>query len=254
MPLLSLIGVTKRFARGVHEVTVLNDVSFDLEEGDFACVLAERGEGKTTLLETAAGMCKPDAGRVVFAGRDISTASERVRSRLRRDEIACVWNRSMPVVHGRSVLDHVALPRLAAGSGLKEGRHAAAAMIERVGAREYAHIPVEELSDWVRARVALAQACVRDPRLLIADEPTDTLDLMERSALLGLLQGFAAEGVGVLMTAADAHGAVGHSRLLSLSGGRLWEVKVDDGRAPGSSNDPGEVVPIRREQRGGAAE
>jgi putative ABC transport system ATP-binding protein len=252
--LLSLIGVTKRYTRGVREVTVLDDVSLELEGGDFACVLGGRGEGKTTLLEIATGMRRPDGGRVVFAEKDIGSASDRVRSRLRRSEIACVWNRSVPVIHGQSVLDHVALPLMAAGSGVQEGRLAAAAMIERVGVRESIGMPVADLTDWERARVALAQACVRQPRLLVADELTDTLDLIERSSVLGLLQGFAREGVAVLMTAADAHGAVGHSRLFSLGAGRLHEVTVGDGRAPVPSDDPGEVVPFRREQRGGTAE
>lgn len=252
--LLSLIGVTKRYARGVREVTVLNDVSLDLEAGDFACVLAGRGEGKTTLLEIAAGYRRPDGGRVTFAGRDISTASDRVRSRLHRSEIACVLNRSVPVVHGETVLKHVALPLMAGGSGVKESQRAAAAMIERVGAREYIDARVGDLADSERARVALAQACVRGPCLLIADELTDTLDLIERSSVLALLQGFAREGVGILITAADAHGAVGCSRLLALSGGRLVEPVIAEADRPKSADDPGEVVPFTRDRRGRGTE
>lgn len=252
--LLSLIGVTKRYARGVREVTVLNDVSLDVEAGDFACVLGGGGAGKTTLLEIAAGLHRPDAGRVVFAGKDISSASDRVRSRLRQSEIGCVWNKSMPAVVGDSVLEHVAYPLYAGGAGVREGHLAAAAMIERMGVGEHIHAPVTELSDSERARVALAQACARRPRLLIADEPTDTLDVIERESLLGLLQGFAREGVAVLMTAGDAHGTVGHSRLFALTSGRLVEVTVDNGHAPAPSDDAGTVVPIKREQRGGTAD
>lgn len=252
--LLSLIGVTKRYARGVREVTVLNDVSLDLEAGDFACVLAGRGEGKTTLLEIAAGYRRPDEGRVTFAGRDISTASDRVRSRLHRSEIACVLNRSVPVVHGETVLKHVALPLMAGGSGVKDSQRDAAAMIERVGAREYIDARVGDLADSERARVALAQACVRGPRLLIADELTDTLDLIERSSVLALLQGFSREGVGILITAADAHGAVGCSRLLSLSGAGLVEAPIPKPEADAPDSDHGEVVPFTRDRRGGGTQ
>lgn len=248
--MLSLTGVTKRYVRGVREVTVLNDVSLHLEPGDFACVLGGRGEGKTTLLEIAAGYRRPDEGRVLFAGKDIGTASDRVRSRLHRSEIACVMNRSVPVVHGETVLKHVALPLMAGGSGVKESQHMAAAMIERVGMADFIDARVSDLADWERARVALAQACVRGPRLLIADELTDTLDLIERSAVLALLQGFAREGVGILITAADAHGSVGCSRLLALSGGRLVEPETA-GLRPKPADDPGEVVPFTRDRRGG---
>ena len=253
--MLSLIGVTKRYARGVREVTVLDDVSLELEAGDFACVIGGRGEGKTTLLEIAAAHRRPDGGRVLFAGRDISNPSDRVRTQLHRRDIACVMNRSVPAVFGETVLRHVALPLMATGCGVIESQRAAAAMIERVGAREYTDARVSDLADWERARVALAQACVRGPRLLIADELTDTLDLIERSSVLGLLQGFAREGVAILITAADAHGAVGCSRLLALSGGRLVEPEAARADRPSPADNPGEVVPFRtRGRRGGAAE
>jgi ABC-type lipoprotein export system ATPase subunit len=248
--LLSLIGVTKRYARGVREVEVLRDVSLELGSGDFACVLGGRGDGKTTLLEIASGYQPPDHGEVLFQGKDLGRASARVRSRLLRSEIACVWNRSVPVLMD-DVVNHVALPLTSNGASVKEARRVAAAMVERVGAREYADARVAELSEGQRMRVALAQACVRSPRLLIADELTDTLDMVERMAVLRLLQGFASEGVGILMTAADAHGAVGCNRLLSLSGGRLIEAEAPPGTpAPA---DPAEVVPLRARSRGGEA-
>jgi putative ABC transport system ATP-binding protein len=253
--LLSLIGVTKRYIRGVREVTVLDDVSLALEAGDFACVLGRADDGKSTLLEIAAAHTRPDSGRVLFAGRDISDPSDRLRAQLHRNEIGCVMNRSVPPVFGETVLRHVSLPLMATGCGVVESQRAAAAMIERVGARDYIDVPVSDLSNWQRARVALAQACVRGPRLLVADEPTDTLDLIERSSVLALLQEFAREGVGVLITAADAHGAVGCSRLLALSGGRLVEPEVAEADRPSPVHDPGEVVPFKtRDRRGRAGE
>jgi putative ABC transport system ATP-binding protein len=247
--LLSLIGVTKSYARGVREVTVLRDVSLELNGGDFACVLGGQGDGKTTLLEITAGYCRPDDGRVLFDGTDLGAASDRSRDRLRRSDIACVLSRSAPVVIAESVLDHVTLPLLSAGVGRKQARRAAAEMIERVGASGYADANVAEVSAHERTRVALAQACVRSPRLLIADELTDTIDLNERNTVLGLLQGFARDGVAILMTAADPHGAVGCSRLLSLSGGRLIEPELPHAGVPAQA-DPGEVVPFRARERG----
>jgi ABC-type lipoprotein export system ATPase subunit len=228
---LSLIGVTKGYVRGVREVAVLKDVSLDLNPGDFACVLGSAGDGKTTLLEVAAGFQSPDRGRVLFDGKDLSRLSERAFSRLRAKDIGCVVNRSAPVL-ADSVLDHVALPLLSSGRRRKLANRAAAEMLERVG-------------------VALAQACVRSPRLLVADELTDTLDMPERNSILGILQSFAREGVAVLITASDGNGAVGCNRLLSLSRGRLIEAEPRPSEAPAPTPDLGDVVPFRATGRGG---
>lgn len=220
-PLLSLTSVRTSFWRGSREVVVLDDASLSLHPHDFACVVGERSAGKTTLLEVAAGLRRPDAGHVHFAGNNLATLSDRARGRLRRSEIACVWNRAMPTTHAGNVLDHVALPLVSAGIGRAERRRAAAETLERVGGSDYAEAHLDDLSDAERARIALAQAGVRRPRLLVLDEITDTLDLIERNTVLGILQGFAHDGAAILLTAADAHGAAGSNRLFSLSDGRL---------------------------------
>lgn len=220
-PLLSLDSVRAAFWRGTREVVVLDGACLALHPSDFACVVAERSAGKTTLLEIAAGLRRPDAGRVRYAGSDLAALGDRVRGRLRRSEIACVWNRQPPASLSGTVLDHVGLPLVSAGIRRRERRRAAAEMLERVGASDHGGARAEDLSDAERARVALAQAGVRRPRLLLLDEITDTLDLIERNTILGIIQGFAQDGAAVLLTAADAHGAAGANRLFSLADGRL---------------------------------
>jgi ABC-type lipoprotein export system ATPase subunit len=219
--LLELVAVHVSFWRGVREIVVLEGASLTLRAHDFACVVGDRSAGKTTLLEIAAGLRTPDAGHVRYAGSDVAAMSDRARGRLRRSEIACVWNRAVPTSHAGNVLDHVALPLVSAGVGRKERRRSAGEMLERVGVADHADAVLDALSDAERARVALAQAAVRRPRLMILDEVTDTLDLVERNTVLGILQGFSNDGVAVLLTAADVHGAAGANRLFSLSDGRL---------------------------------
>jgi putative ABC transport system ATP-binding protein len=246
--LLSLIGVTKRYLRGMREVVVLNGASLDLEAGDFACVLGGASEGKTTLLEVAGGLKPPDEGRVLFDGRDLAQLKDNARTLLRRSEIGFALNRSAPVL-ADTVLDHVATPLLSDRWRRPRAKRAAAGMLDRVGIGDRAEVSMHSLSRAERARVSLANACVRSPRLLLADELTDTLNMAERNAVLGILQGFAREGMAILLTADDPHGAVGTNRLLSLANGRLIEAERRPADAPAPRPEPAEVVPIRA--RGG---
>jgi putative ABC transport system ATP-binding protein len=248
--LLSLGGVTKRFRRGLRETTVLDNVSLDVRRGDFVGVLGGRREGKSTLLEIAAGMVRPDEGRVVFDGIDLGSAGSRERDRLRRSAIGLVRGRTAAAGQTGRVLDHVALPLLSDGATVRQARRTAAETLARVGATEYVYADLPHLSESEQLRVALAQAYVRSPRLLIVDELTDTLDLNDRNTILGILQGFADEDeVAILMTAADAHGTAGCSRVVLLSGGRLRDPERLRDRDPDPA-DQGDVIPFRSRDDG----
>lgn len=220
MTLLSLDGVTKRFARGYREVDALDDVVLDVERGDFVAIWGASRSGKTTLLRVAAGIEAPDAGRVTFDGRDLATLSRRARARLLLTDIGCVWQTGR-ITRGLSVLDHVALPRFKERSH-SQARVDAHAVLERVGAAQCANARWHELTDGERTRVALAHALIRRPRLLLADEPTANLNMIEREQMLGVLRSVAEEaGVAIIMTAPDAPNLLQSHRLMSLDRGRL---------------------------------
>jgi len=220
MTLLSLAGVTKRFARGYREVEALAGVDLDVEPGDFVAIWGGSRSGKTTLLRVAAGIEAPEVGTVTFDGQDLAARSRRERSRLLLTDIGCVWQTGR-ITRGLSVLDHVALPRF------KERTHAQARreahdVLERVGVAQSANARWHELSDGERTRVALAHALIRRPRLLLADEPTANLNMIEREQVLGVLRSVADEaGVAIVMTAPDAPNLLQSHRLMSLDGGRL---------------------------------
>jgi len=220
MTLLSLAGVTKRFARGYREVEALAGVDLDVEPGDFVAIWGGSRSGKTTLLRVAAGIEAPDAGSVTFDGRDMATGSRRRRARLLLTDIGCVWQTGR-ITRGLSVLDHVALPRFKERSHA-QARREAHEMLERVGTPQAATARWHELTDGERTRVALAHALIRRPRLLLADEPTASLNMIEREQVLGVLRSVADEaGVAIVMTAPDAPNLLQSHRLMSLDGGRL---------------------------------
>jgi ABC-type lipoprotein export system ATPase subunit len=220
MTLLSLVGVTKRYARGYREVEALASVDLDVERGDFVAIWGGSRSGKTTLLRVAAGIETPDAGAVVFDGQDLAVRSRRARARLLLTDIGCVWQTGR-ITRGLSVLDHVALPRFKQCTHA-QARREAHEVLERVGVAQCANARWHELSDGERTRVALAHALIRQPRLLLADEPTANLNMIEREQVLGVLRSVADEaGVAIVMTAPDAPNLLQSHRLMSLGGGRL---------------------------------
>jgi ABC-type lipoprotein export system ATPase subunit len=220
MPLLSLDGVAKRYARGYREIAALSDISLDVERGDFVAIWGASRSGKTTLLRVAAGIEPPDAGSVTYDDRDLAALSRRQRARLLLSEIGCVWQTGR-ITRGLSVLDHVALPRFKA-RGHTQARREAHEMLERVDAAQSRHARWHELTDGERTRVALAHALIRRPQLLLADEPTANLNLIEREQVLALLRSVADEaGVAIVMTAPDAPNLMQSHRLMSLDRGLL---------------------------------
>lgn len=232
MTLLSLHGVTKRYARGYRELTALDDVALDVEPGDFVAVWGRSRSGKTTLLRVAAGIERPDAGAVTYDGIGLADLSRRRRAKLLLRDIGCVWQTGR-ITRGLSVLDHVALPRLK-GCGHTRARREAHDMLERVGVRQAIHARWHELTDGERTRVALAHALIRQPKLLLADEPTASLNMIEREQLLILLRSLAEEaGVAIVMTVPDAPTLLQSHRILSLDRGRLIKP---------SSEQPGTLI------------
>jgi len=248
MTLLSLVGVTKRYARGYREVEALACVQLEVERGDFVAIWGGSRSGKTTLLRIAAGIEAPDAGAVVFDGQDLAVRSRRARARLLLTDIGCVWQTGR-ITRGLSVLDHVALPRFKQRTHA-QARREAHEVLERVGVVQCANARWHELSDGERTRVALAHALIRRPRLLLADEPTANLNMIEREQVLSVLRSVADEaGVAIVMTAPDAPNLLQSHRLMSLDGGRLIKPRSEQ---RGTLIDfPGTHAASERAGRGG---
>ncbi|HEX4466270.1 MAG TPA: ATP-binding cassette domain-containing protein [Solirubrobacteraceae bacterium] len=238
--LLSLEAVSKSYWRGTSEVRVLCDAELEIERGEFIGVWGKRGSGKSTLLRIAAGLEAPDRGAVRFEGEDLSTLSEGAQARLRRDRIALV-RRAGPRSELR-MLDYVALPLLVQ-RGRRDANRLADRALQRVGMGQVSGQRWESLSDGERAFVAIAHGIARAPRLLLVDDPTANLDVLERDKILQLLRSLVeGDGLAVLMTAPDMPAALGSDQLRALSGGRLIT------RAPKPGNDDN-VVDLSGYQR-----
>jgi ABC-type lipoprotein export system ATPase subunit len=191
-PLLQLDGVSKSFWRGPRETRVLRELSLTVDAGEFVGVYGTRGVGKTTLLRVAAGFDLPNSGVVSFCGRDVRQLSQDGRTRLHRDQIAWV-ERSGPQSAELTICDYVALP-LYRVVGPSAAQRQALSELGRVGVGDVADQRWADLSDTARMLVALAQALVRRPRLLLADDPTAGLNVIDRERIIGLLRSWSVDG------------------------------------------------------------
>jgi putative ABC transport system ATP-binding protein len=235
--LLSLKAVSKSYWRGPSEVRVLAGASLEVRAGEYLAVWGKRGAGKTTLLRIAAGLEPPDAGSVFYDGADLSRLSEAAHARLMRRELG--WVRREGPSSNLEMIDYVALPLLIEHSQ-RRARARASEVLRRVGMSECAGQHWSSLSDGERALVAIAHGIVRDPRLLLLDDPTANLGLREREELLQLLESLVEEsGLAVLMTVPDMPAAMRSHQLRALSGGRLLEAEPPPGREGNVIDFPG---------------
>jgi len=216
MSLLSIKHVTARHGRGRIERLVLKDVSLDIEAGELIAVWGLRRSGRTTLLRIATGMERPDEGKVLFAGQELAPRRDKILG----SEIGCVQFPSSPG-EGESVLDWVAEGWMAGRISLAAARRRARETLAAVKAEGYATFSLRELDAGEAVRVALARALTGGPRLLVVDEPTNGVDLMDRDPILRLLRDIANRGVAVLMTTGDGAALAGVDRSFTLDHGEL---------------------------------
>lgn len=233
MTLLVLDHVTKSYQRGRRELRALRDVSLHVGAGEIVGVWGRRFSGRTTLLRIAAGLEAPDSGRVLLDGIDVADHPEGV---LRRRVAYC--HTSFAPAHAELVVEHVAVPLLAVGTRIDRACTRAQAMLDRVGAGVCAEMRPHELAQGELVRVVLARALLQQPRLVLFDEPTSGVDLVEREDLLTTLRVVAKdEHVAVLMTASETAGLAGVDRALELGDGALHDDAVSRASA---------VVPFKR--------
>lgn len=226
-PLLSVERLKKGFARGIRRHEVLRDVSFELEPADALGIWGKRACGKTTLLLLVAGLLEPDGGRVCFDGRDLATLSDRELALLRRKEIG--WAQRRPPHTALSTGKAIALAVMHEHRPSTAMRLAADAL-DRVDAGDCYERRWSELTDGERTLAAIAAAIVRTPRLLVVDDPTHALNVIERERVVTMLRSLSDEdGVAVVMSSPDAESVMRCHAIASLSAGRLMQTQVKTG-------------------------
>ena len=211
--------VNKRVADAAGELTILHDISFSVQQGETLAIVGASGSGKSTLLGILAGLDLPSSGTVALQGTDIFQLDEDGRAVFRQQHVGFVFQSFQLLAH-LTALENVMLPLELRGD--KRAREKAQAMLERVGlASRLRHYP-KFLSGGEQQRVALARAFVCEPPLLLADEPTGSLDAATGESVIQLMFALNREhGSTLVLVTHDLSIAARCGRTLTMQAGRL---------------------------------
>jgi putative ABC transport system ATP-binding protein len=226
--MLDLRDLTKHYQSGDGEVVhAVDGVSMSICAGELVALYGPSGSGKTTLLMLIAALLRPDAGAVLMDGRDISELTDTEAARYRLHELGFV-RQSLSLVPGVSALDNAALKLMGVDIGSREAHRRVMPLLERLGLQQRVKHRAEQLSMGERQRVMIARALSTEPKLLLADEPTGSLDSARSREVLGLLTEVCRErGVAVLLVTHDPQAARYADRVHALLDGKLVDYEPD---------------------------
>lgn len=225
--ILSLKQVDKQYLQGKMEIPVLQDISFDVEAGEYIAIMGPSGSGKSTLMNILGCLDLATSGTYYLDGVDISKLSDAELSDLRLNKIGFIFQ-NFQLLSRQSALENVELPLTYAGINKKERRERAIRALEWVGLGDRLNFKPTELSGGQKQRVAIARAIVNEPTLLLADEPTGALDRKSGAQIMELFRKLNDEGVTIVMITHDPEVAQQANRQLRiLDGALISEVKEE---------------------------
>jgi putative ABC transport system ATP-binding protein len=219
---LELRELVKRYSVGDAEpVNAVDGVSLTIARGELVALYGPSGSGKSTLLMLAAAVLKPDAGAVLVDGRDVSALREREAADYRMHDLGFI-RQSLDLIPGASALDNAAVKLLGKPMSVREARRRVEPLLVRLGLGERLYHRAEQLSMGERQRVMIARALSNEPKLILADEPTGSLDTERGREVLALLSELARERrIAVLLVTHDPEAAAYADRVQTLRDGQL---------------------------------
>jgi len=218
--MLVMQSVTKTYAHRGKTIRALDNVSLEIDRGDFVSIVGPSGSGKSTFLLMLGGMLSPASGAVLVGGQSLYDLSPERRAAVRREKIGFVFQ-TFNLVPYLTALENVQIPLFLARLGDAEQKRRAVALLERIGLDDRLDHKPSELSVGQQQRVALARMLANDPPIILADEPTGNLDPDNAQAALDFLTEVNREGRTVVMVTHDMRAAQVAHRALRMVEGRV---------------------------------
>lgn len=213
-------NISKCYKNGGNSLWALRDVSLYVEKGSFCSIVGASGSGKSTLLNIAGCLDIPSSGTYFLDNEEICTGLGDRLSKIRRDKIGFVFQ-NFNLLKGMTALENVCLPLIISGVARSERTEMAKRALELVGLENRMGHRANELSGGQQQRVALARAVVREPDLILADEPTGNLDLPSGNEIMRLLKKLNKGGSTVLMITHDLNKARLSDKIIKIKEGKI---------------------------------
>src|SRR6202795_4373849 len=193
MPLIRTVEISKHYPSGGATIRAVSNVSLSIEHGEFVAIRGRSGSGKSTLMNLLGLLERPDSGEYALKGREVAKLSEDARAAIRSQDIGFIFQ--LPALLPRATaLENVELPLVYAGIPRSQRHRTARDALHRVGLADRSHHWPNQLSGGEQQRVVIARAMVNDPALILADEPTGSLDSSTSDEILSLFEALHREG------------------------------------------------------------
>ncbi|MDF1514511.1 MAG: ABC transporter ATP-binding protein [Anaerolineae bacterium] len=225
-PLVKLRDVKKTYKNGVGMYTALNGLDLELYTGEFITIIGKSGAGKSTLVNMVTGVDSLTSGEIWIDGTALHTLDENKMALWRGQTLGVIYQ-SFELMPQLSLLDNVLLPMDMCGNyAPKQSSARAAELLDRVGLADHMYKPPSRISGGQQQRVAIARALANDPPIIIADEPTGSLDSATAEGIFQLFTALVAEGKTILMVTHDHSQAVRATRTYQLVDGILSDQPI----------------------------
>jgi len=228
-PLVRTIGVSKNYPSGGTIIRAVSNVSLSIEHGEFVAIRGRSGSGKSTLMNLLGLLERPDSGEYALNGRPVAKLGENTRAAIRSRDIGFIFQQ--PALLPRATaLENVELPLVYAGVPRSQRRRRAKDSLDRVGLADRSHHWPSQLSGGEQQRVVIARAMVNDPALILADEPTGSLDSSTSDEILSLFEGLHRDGRTIVVVTHASDVAHRARRQITLHDGRIIEDAATSGK------------------------
>ncbi len=219
----------KNISKSYKDAVVLNNVSLEINKGDFTAVMGPSGSGKSTLLYSISSMDNPDEGEVIFEGIDVYKLSESELSKFRLNKMGFVFQNSQ-MLKNLSIFDNIILPGMVAKrESIEVVRARATELMSKMGIEDIKDRDIREVSGGQLQRAAICRAMINSPEILFMDEPTGALNSEAASQVMEILKKLNQEGISIMLVTHDAKMASMAKKVIYIKDGKLaGEIKLSN--------------------------